>query len=72
MDRLGIDVNEAGWAIGFAMECYEKGALIANDVGGVPVTWGNAEAATELLNRIACRNGVGGLLAEVVMRSLVC
>jgi aldehyde:ferredoxin oxidoreductase len=28
VDRLGIDCNEASWAIGWVMECYEKGVLL--------------------------------------------
>ena len=27
VDRLGLDTNEAGWVLGCAMECFERGIL---------------------------------------------
>jgi aldehyde:ferredoxin oxidoreductase len=68
-DRLGLDVNEAGWVIGLAMECYEKGLLSKSDTGGLELTWGNAEAARALLKMIAHRQGIGDDLAEGGMRA---
>lgn len=64
VDRLGMDTNEAGWVIGFVMECYEKGVLSKEDLNGLEPTWGNAEAVRELMRRIAYREGIGDLLAE--------
>ena len=69
VDNLGLENNEAGWVIGFVMECYEKGILTKEDCGGLEMTWGNAEAARELLRRIALRQGLGDLLAEEVKRA---
>lgn len=69
VDILGLENNEAGWIIGFVMECYEKGILTKDDCGGLEMTWGNAEAARELLRRIATRQGLGDLLAEGVKRA---
>ncbi|MBW2308987.1 MAG: hypothetical protein JRG73_18855, partial [Deltaproteobacteria bacterium] len=43
-DRLGMDVNEAGWTIGWVMECYEKGTLTRDDLDGLDMRWGNVEA----------------------------
>ena len=34
-DRLGMDANEAGWTLGLAMECYEKGLLTRKDTDGL-------------------------------------
>ena len=68
-DRLGLDVNEAGWVVGWAMECYAKGLLTRKDLDGLDLTWGNVEAAKTLLEKIARRDGVGDLLAEGVMRA---
>ncbi len=68
-DWLGLDVNESGWVIAWAMECYEKGILSKADLDGLEMTWGNAEAAIALLNKIARREGSGDWLAEGVMRA---
>lgn len=68
-DRLGLDVNEAGWVIGWVMECYAKGLLTRNDLDGLDMHWGNAEAAKALLEKISRREGVGNLLAEGVKRA---
>lgn len=70
VDKLGMDCNEASWTIGWAMECYEKGVFTTKDTDGLELTWGNVEAAKELMNRIARREGkLGNLLAEGVMRA---
>ena len=69
VDRLGMETNEAGWVVGFAMECYEKNVLSKDELNGLDLSWGNAEAARLLLNLIARRRGVGDLLAEGVMRA---
>lgn len=66
VDRLGMDVNETGWVLGWAFECYEKGIFTKEQTGGLELTWGNAEAARELLMQIAQRRGFGALLAEGV------
>ncbi|MBI2847595.1 MAG: hypothetical protein HYX83_00310 [Chloroflexi bacterium] len=69
VDRLGMDCNEAGWVIGLAMECYEKGILKSKDVDGLTLKWGSYEAANEMLHRIASREGFGDTLAEGAMRA---
>ncbi len=68
-DRLGLDVNEAGWVVAWVMECYEKGILSGNDLDGLDMHWGNAEGTKTLLEKISRREGVGDLLAEGVMRA---
>lgn len=70
VDTLGLDCNEAAWAIGWAMECYEKGVFTQKETDGLDLSWGNVEAARELLRRIARRQGyLGDLLADGVMRA---
>jgi aldehyde:ferredoxin oxidoreductase len=70
VDKLGMDCNEASWAIGWAMECYEKGVFTKKETDGLDLTWGNAEAVRELLDRISRRQGyLGNLLADGVMRA---
>ena len=69
IDRLGMDANEAGWVMAWAIECYEKGLLTRNDTDGLELTWGNGEALMSLLNKIARREGFGNILAEGVMKA---
>jgi aldehyde:ferredoxin oxidoreductase len=68
-DRLGIDVNETGWIMGWVMECYEKGILTKQDTDGLEMTWGNGEAVKAMMEKISRRQGFGDILAEGVMRA---
>jgi len=68
-DRLGMDAKEQAFAMGLAMECYEKGLITQKDTDGVDLTWGNVEAVEAMLHKIAWRDGFGDVLAEGVMRA---
>lgn len=65
-DELGVDTISVGNAIAFAMECYEKGIIDAEDTDGLELTWGNSEAVFAMIERIARREGLGDLLADGV------
>jgi aldehyde:ferredoxin oxidoreductase len=69
VDRLGMDINETGWVIGWLIECYEKKLLTSKDTDGLEMKWGNGESILKMLNKIARRDGFGNLLAEGVMRA---
>jgi aldehyde:ferredoxin oxidoreductase len=66
VDRLGMDINEAAWVLGWAMECFAKGIFTKANTGGLDLTWGNAEAARDLLLQVANRRGFGALLSDGV------
>lgn len=68
-NRYGMDTISAGVCISFAMECFEKGILRPKDTDGLKLTFGNAKAMVELVERIALRKGFGDLLAEGVKRA---
>ena len=68
-DDLGIDTISAGNAIGWAMECYEKGIFTKKDTDGLDLKFGNVEATFELIGKIARREGLGALLSEGVKRA---
>jgi aldehyde:ferredoxin oxidoreductase len=68
-DRLGLDLNEASWTVGWVMECYERDILGRVDLDGLDMTWGNVPAVEALLHKIARREGCGDWLAEGVMRA---
>ncbi len=69
IDRACVDVNEFGWLIGWVMECLEKGYITKEQLGGLEVRWGDAEAANTLLQMIIRREDLGDLLAEGVKRA---
>jgi len=69
LNQLGLDSISTGNCIAFAMECYEKGVLSAADTDGLDLRFGNAEGMLEMIRRIACREGLGDLLAEGVQRA---
>lgn len=66
VDRMGMDINETAWTVGFAIECYLEGLLSARDVDGLELGWGKPDVARQLIERIARREGVGALLADGV------
>ena len=69
-DEMGMDGSSLGNVIGFAMECYENGVISKKDLGGIDLTWGNADAALELTHKILKREeGVGWLLGQGAKRA---
>jgi aldehyde:ferredoxin oxidoreductase len=48
----------------FAIECFESGAISAEDTGGVALKWGDAEAMIAMLEMTLKREGFGDVLAE--------
>ena len=62
-DEEGIDTMTAGTLIAFAMEGVERGLISREEVQGLDLRFGNAEAMVEMVRRIARREGLGDLLA---------
>lgn len=62
-DDLGIDTISAGVLIGTMIEAVETGLLSPSDVDGMKLEWGNSDQITQLLEKIAARDGVGDILA---------
>lgn len=58
-DTYGVDTISFGTSTAFAMECYENGILNKERTGGLELTWGNADAALELLHQMARGDGFG-------------
>lgn len=63
-NRLGLDTISCGATIAFIMEAYEKGILSRDDLDGLDLTWGNMKAVSELIQKIAHRDGCGSRAAE--------
>jgi len=64
LDAMGLDSISLGNTLSWTMECYEKGILSKEDLGGVDLTWGNVPAMFEMTKKIVRREGIGDLLAE--------
>ena len=65
-DELGIDTISAGNCIAFAIECFQKGIITEEDTEGLKLSWGDAQAVYQLIEKIARREGIGAVLAEGV------
>jgi aldehyde:ferredoxin oxidoreductase len=68
-NACGLDTISTGTTIAWAMECFERGLLTAQDTGGLDLRFGNAKAMTALVEQIAYRQGFGDLLAEGCWRA---
>ena len=62
-DKLGLDTISTGAAVGFAMECAERGLL---DDYSVDLKFGSFVGVLELIKDIAYRRGLGEILADGV------
>ena len=60
-DRLGMDTISAGNLCAFAMEACEQGKIDEN------ISYGDAAATAELLEKIAGRQGIGDILAQGII-----
>lgn len=65
-NTLGIDAISASGVIAFAMDLYEQEILSPHDTGGIALRWGDAQAAAELIEQMARREGLGDILADGV------
>jgi len=69
LDKYGLDGLGTSNVIAFLMECYEKGLITKDDVEGLELRFGNYEAAFELIDKIANREGIGKILADGPVRT---
>ena len=61
-NEYGMDTISAGATIAYAMEAYEKGYLEAPE--DIDLNWGNPKTVTNLIDKIAMREGFGDYLAR--------
>jgi aldehyde:ferredoxin oxidoreductase len=62
-DGLGLESGQFGTLMGAMFEAYNEGILTLEDTDGLDLTWGNWEAAMELVNQTVRREGIGAKLA---------
>jgi aldehyde:ferredoxin oxidoreductase len=65
-DEYGIDTITAGTAIGFAMECFERGLINKEDTGGIELRFGDDRAMIAMLNKLVREEDLGKILARGV------
>lgn len=68
-DEYGIDYFDVAGAIGYAMECFQRGILTEKDTGGLKLEWGSADAILGLIEMIARREGIGDVLSQGLPRA---
>ena len=64
VDELGLDSEDVSGVVAWMMECYQRGLITKEELGGIDLTWGNLPAICKLLKKIAYREGIGDILAE--------
>jgi len=63
-NRLGIDVISAGAAIGFSIECYERGLITKSDTDGLELRWGDGDLLIDLVRQIGLKERFGAFFAK--------
>jgi aldehyde:ferredoxin oxidoreductase len=64
VDYLGLDSEDVSGVVAWMMECYQRGLITKDELGGIDLTWGNLKAICELLEKITYREGIGDILAD--------
>jgi aldehyde:ferredoxin oxidoreductase len=62
--KYGVDTISAGATIAWAMDCFERGLITAEDTDGTELRYGDGAAMVAMLEKIVKRDGFGDLLAE--------
>jgi len=62
-NAYGFDTISSGASAGYAFYLYSLGVISEKDTGGLKLTWGNVDAAIELLHQIGKNQGFGAILA---------
>jgi aldehyde:ferredoxin oxidoreductase len=65
-DEYGMDSISVGGVVGFVMEMFERGIVGAEALDGISPTWGDAEAAIALVEKMAKVEGCGEWLTQGV------
>ena len=69
VDDLGLCGIQTGNVLGFAAELFQRGILSKDELDGIDLKWGDADAFAALTRKIALREGIGDLLAEGTYRA---
>jgi aldehyde:ferredoxin oxidoreductase len=64
VNSYALDALETANLIGWAMRLWDEGILTDEEINGIDLRFGNAEAVNRIIRMIANREGFGGILAE--------
>lgn len=67
-DAYGLDTISVGTGTAFAMECYERGLIDNTITGGLDVSFGNREAALEILHQMSRGEGFGIIVGQGIRK----
>ncbi len=68
-NRYGMDAVSSSATLGWVAEMVELGKLTAEDLDGIPLSWGDGEAALALTIKMGTGEGCGAWLANGVARA---
>jgi aldehyde:ferredoxin oxidoreductase len=63
-NRMGMDCIQFGWNLAMAMECFQRGILSTEETGGIKLNWGDVQLVSDMIVKVAKREGFGNILAE--------
>ncbi|HZD10313.1 MAG TPA: aldehyde ferredoxin oxidoreductase C-terminal domain-containing protein, partial [Candidatus Binatia bacterium] len=63
-NQYGVDTISCGATLSWAMDCYANGVLTAEEMDGIELEYGNADAMIAMLEKTLKREGFGDVLAE--------
>jgi aldehyde:ferredoxin oxidoreductase len=63
INHLGMDCIQFGWNLSMAMECFQRGILSTEETDGMKLDWGNVQIISEIMMKVAKREGFGNILA---------
>ncbi len=66
LNRAGMDTISAGVTVAFAMECLENRVVGLDDLDGLDLRWGNADAIIRFVEKMIAREGCGDFWADGV------
>jgi aldehyde:ferredoxin oxidoreductase len=61
---MGMDCIQFGFNLAMAMECFQKGILSSEETDGIKLNWGDADLVSDMIVKVAKREGFGNILAE--------
>ena len=63
-NRYGLDTISAGATVAWVFDAYDNGELTKEDLDGIEATWGNGDAAVQLIEKMGTCDGCGAVLVH--------
>jgi aldehyde:ferredoxin oxidoreductase len=67
--QYGLDIDNTSGSIALAFELFEKGIINESVTDGLKLSWGNADAVIQLIEKIAYNEGFGRILKDGAYRA---